>query len=88
MRRSRWVTALLVSGVVLFGIAMHAPRHAMAQDEPTEQSNEQPDAGITLPEVIVTAERAEAFRSESRTDVTSDAAEKSAIIHLNPAIGD
>jgi outer membrane receptor protein involved in Fe transport len=68
------VIALLVGGVLLFDLAMHAPNHAMAQDKPTEQSNDQPDAGITLPEVIVTAERAEAFRSESRTDVTSDAA--------------
>ena len=73
MRRSRWVITLLVGGVLLFDFAMHAPSHAMA-DEPTEQSNDQPDVGITLPEVIVTAERAEAFRSESRTAVTSDAA--------------
>jgi outer membrane receptor protein involved in Fe transport len=69
-------------GFCLFGVLLCTPDEIKAQDstkqKSTDQSKEGPsddsDVAITLPEVLVSGERAHAYRTESRTDVTSDAA--------------
>jgi outer membrane receptor protein involved in Fe transport len=82
MRRNQFVTRHVGIGLCLLGLLLCAPGEINAQDSPNEESTDQSkdgssdgsDVAITLPEVIVSGERAHAYRTESRTEVTSDAA--------------
>jgi outer membrane receptor protein involved in Fe transport len=55
-------------------MSLHTLNDVIAQDESKEKSSDQPDDTITLPEVIVSEERAQGYRAESRTEVTANAA--------------
>jgi len=82
IKRQQIPTRYLGIGFCLLSVWLCIPYKIQAEDSPNPESDnqsrkelgEESDVAITLPEVIVSAEKAHAYRTESRTAVTSDAA--------------
>ncbi|MBS0181486.1 MAG: TonB-dependent receptor [Nitrospira sp.] len=74
MKRDRACAMGLAVGFLFGGTTLPAVTIAMAQDESTEKSRDQPDVEITVPEVIVSGERSQAYWPQSRTEVTANPA--------------